>query len=216
MKQHLHISIRVDWQRYLPRQTMESGCHKVSTRLHQMNEDDLPNLPLVLFFPLRINMNYFFVSVRHSAEMVFSAYQKHHKTVCEWDNTHMPHRPINGASVVFPVIQFSWHTTSGFHLNHTQPWLLLFWFGVCSVRVGDSSLSSSTGGRWCSWGSLINSSRAFISSLMDLVSAYQGFDYLLLAMGRVWLHMCVCVGYVFVRNWLSACRFCTLHVCAWM
>lgn len=64
------------------------------------------------------------------------------------------------------------------HLNHTQLWLFLFWFGVCSVRVGDGCLSSSTGGRWCSCGSLINSSRAFISSLMDLVSAYQGFDYL--------------------------------------
>lgn len=65
-----------------------------------------------------------------------------------------------------------------FQLNHTQLWLFLFWFGICSVRVRDGSLSSSTRGRWCSWGSLINSSRAFISSLMDLVSAYQGFDYL--------------------------------------
>lgn len=65
-----------------------------------------------------------------------------------------------------------------FQLNHTQLWLFLFWFGICSARVRDGSLSSSTGGRWCSWGSLINSSSAFISSLMDLVSAYQGFDYL--------------------------------------
>lgn len=51
-----------------------------------------------------------------------------------------------------------------------------------------------TGG-WCSWGSLINSSAAFISLLMDLVSAYQGFDYLPQAMWRQidCMGVCVCV-----------------------
>lgn len=89
------------------------------------------------------------------------------------------------------------------HLNRAQLWLFLFWCGICSARVGGSSLSSSTGGRWCSWGSLINSSRAFISSLMDLVRAHQGFDYLPLAMQRDWLHVCVLV---FVRKLCE--RFC--------
>lgn len=54
-----------------------------------------------------------------------------------------------------------------------------------------------TGG-WCSWGSLINSSASFISSLMDLVSAYQGFDYLPQAMWReidsVDVCVCLCVS----------------------
>lgn len=120
----------------------------------------------------------------------FSAYQIHHKV------------PANKATCTCLIVQSMellsfvlffcpLNTTSGFSPKSHSLWLFLFWFGMCSVRVRDSSLSSSTGGRWCSWGSLINSSRAFISSLMDLVSAYQGFDYLLLAMERGRLHMCV-------------------------
>lgn len=93
--------------------------------------------------------------------------------------------------VLFPVVVTQ--KQQDFHLDHSHLWLFLFWFGICSARVRDSSLSSSTGGRWCSWGSLINSSRAFISSLMDLVRAYQGFDYLPLAMQGGWLCVRVCV-----------------------
>lgn len=120
----------------------------------------------------------------------FSAYQIHHKV------------PANKATCTCLIVQSMellsfvlffcpLNTTSGFSPKSHSLWLFLFWFGMCSVRVRDSSLRSSTGGRWCSWGSLINSARAFISSLMDLVSAYQVFDYLLLAMERGRLHMCV-------------------------
>lgn len=96
--------------------------------------------------------------------------------------------------------------------------MFLFWFGICSVRVRHGSLSARSGGRWCTWGSLINSSRPFISSLMDLVRAYQGLDYLPLAMGRGWLHMRVwgmCLrGTVKVVASLSFACLCA-PVCFW-
>lgn len=112
-----------------------------------------------------------------------AAYQIHWHQVCTdvATNTHYTHASssnqwsLNRLSRSLVVIT---PKQVDFQLNHTQLWLFLFWFGICSARVRDGSLSSSTGGRWSSWGSLINSSSAFISSLMDLVSAYQGFDYL--------------------------------------
>lgn len=67
-----------------------------------------------------------------------------------------------------------------------QLWRIDLWI---ALQESESKLTSSTKGRWWSWGSLINSPRDFISCLMDLVSAYQCIDYLLQA---------VCWGYILV------------------
>ena len=147
------------------------------------------------------------MSVRHSVEIDFSgsalAYQIHRDEACADTHTHTHTHTHASSSNQWGLNHLSRRLVVmtpkqvDLHLNRAQLWLFLFWCRSCSARVGGSSLSSSTGGRWCSWGSLINSSRAFISSLMDLVRAHQGFDYLPLAMQRDWLHMCVLV---FVRK----------------
>ena len=100
-----------------------------------------------------------FVSVRHSLKMVSRLIIQSMELESSLPCFLVLVKPKHG----FPPKQ---HTTGPVFV-----WLL-------GVRVRDSSLSRSTRGRWCSWGSLINSSRAFITSLMGLVSAYQSFDYL--------------------------------------
>lgn len=165
---------------------------------------------------LHIGINYYvFVSARRSADIVFSSGELHVKYTISCSERQQIH------TLSYNLWSFShlwWRFF--FNANHTQLWLFLFWFGVCSLRVRNGSLSSSTGGRWCSWGSLIKSSKAFISSLMDLVRAYQGLDYLPLAMGRGWLHVCVfgkCVRncpsqiHIILYTYVRMCKL----ICCW-